>query len=667
MSAIDDKYAALGGPAGLLGSPTTPEQAAPDGVGRFRHYQRGSIYWTALTGAHEVHGAIRGKWSSLGWERSLLGYPLTDELPTPDGVGRFNHFAGGSIYWTLATGAHEVHGDIRIRWAALGWERGHLGYPTSDEMDTPHGDSRMSHFQGGAIYWDPQRRAYEVYKAPPPEVCNGQAKGKWQTPAYNSGVVGVHAALLHTNKILFFTYRDPGPHAPHAPQPHGDSSVLDLATGTVTRPPLDTGEMNLFCAGQALMADGRLFIGGGERQHPGVLSLHTFTPGGADGGTWKYLRDMPDGRWYATCTTLHNGRIFILGGRAWNAEGGNRPNATYEIFAPVAGLQPRRPAPILTEVGPFDTYPFVFVLPSGKLFIHAGARTRFLNLSTLSFDATALEAAARPGRHARTYNMEGTCVLLPLMPNSRPPYRARVMVMGGGGAPPVDIRTTATNTCEILDLGEATPAWRLVAPMAQPRVMPDAVLLPDGKVLVMNGSSTGFADNGANPVYEAELYDPASNTWTTLCRMKIPRLYHATALLLPDGRVMTTGTDSMWNPDPFHIAQLRLEFFSPPYLFRGARPTISNAPADIRYNTGFTVATPSAGSVTSVSLLRCGSVTHSFNSDQRYVGLTINSRTTSSLTLQAPPNGFVAPPGYYLLFILKDGVPSVGRFVRLRP
>jgi hypothetical protein len=231
----------------------------------------------------------------------------------------------------------------------------------------------------------------------------------------------------------------------------------------------------------------------------------------------------------------------------------------------------------------------------------------------------------------------------------------------------VDIRTPATNTCEILDLGEATPAWRLVAPMAQPRVMPDAVLLPDGKVLVMNGSSTGFADNGANPVYEAELYDPASNTWTTLCRMKIPRLYHATALLLPDGRVMTAGTDSMWNPDPFHIAQLRLEFFSPPYLFRGTRPTISNAPADIRYNTGFTVATPSAGSVTSVSLLRCGSVTHSFNSDQRYVGLTINSRTASSLALQAPPNGFVAPPGYYLLFILKDGVPSVGRFVRLRP
>ena len=106
MTAIDDKYASLGGPSGWLGAPAGPESTPPDGVGRFRHFANGSIYWFPATGAHEVHGAIRGLWSQLGWERSFLGYPATDELTTPDGVGRYNHFQGGSIYWTPQTGAH---------------------------------------------------------------------------------------------------------------------------------------------------------------------------------------------------------------------------------------------------------------------------------------------------------------------------------------------------------------------------------------------------------------------------------------------------------------------------------------------------------------------------------------------------------------------------------
>ena len=95
--------------------------------------------------------------------------------------------------------------------------------------------------------------------------------------------------------------------------------------------------------------------------------------------------------------------------------------------------------------------------------------------------------------------------------------------------------------------------------MSQPRVMPDSVLLPTGKVLVMNGSSTGKADAGANPVYAVELYDPDGDTWTSMASMAVPRLYHSTALLLPDGRVMTAGSDSAWNPDPFHSSELRVE------------------------------------------------------------------------------------------------------------
>ena len=145
------KWNALGAAGGFLGAPLNDETGTPDGVGRYNHFQNGSIYWTPDTGAHEVHGMIRDKWASLGWERSFLGYPVTDETTTPDGIGRYNHFQGGSIYWTPKTGAHEVHGMIRDKWASLGWERGKLKYPTSDEFQD--GAYRRTNFQGGFIRW----------------------------------------------------------------------------------------------------------------------------------------------------------------------------------------------------------------------------------------------------------------------------------------------------------------------------------------------------------------------------------------------------------------------------------------------------------------------------------------------------------------------------------
>jgi LGFP repeat len=105
FSAIQKKYNILGGPAGFLGAPTTVETVVPDGVGRFRNFQEGTIYWSPNTGAHEMHGAIRELWVSMGWERSFLGYPVTDELPTPNNVGRFSDFQGGQIAWSPALGA----------------------------------------------------------------------------------------------------------------------------------------------------------------------------------------------------------------------------------------------------------------------------------------------------------------------------------------------------------------------------------------------------------------------------------------------------------------------------------------------------------------------------------------------------------------------------------
>ncbi|WTW95901.1 hypothetical protein OG216_22080 [Streptomycetaceae bacterium NBC_01309] len=160
--AIRDKWAQLGWER-TFGFPLTSELTTPDGRGRFNHFQGGSIYWTPWTGAHEVHGAIRDKWAQLGWERGVLGYPLTDELVTPDGRGRFVHFERGSIYWSPQTGAREVYGKIRDTWAAQGWELGRLGYPTSGEY-TPAPGQRRNNFQHGYIVWDARTGATRIVR-----------------------------------------------------------------------------------------------------------------------------------------------------------------------------------------------------------------------------------------------------------------------------------------------------------------------------------------------------------------------------------------------------------------------------------------------------------------------------------------------------------------------
>jgi hypothetical protein len=154
--AIRDHWNATGGLGGFLGLPVTNELVAPDGVGRYNHFSGASIYWTPVTGVHDVRGLIRDKWASMGWEKGL-GYPITDEMGSPDGVGRYSHFQNGVIYFTPSVGqAHEVHGAILTKWQQMGWETGSLGYPITDEIDDPGvAGGRVNRFQHGSLHWKP--------------------------------------------------------------------------------------------------------------------------------------------------------------------------------------------------------------------------------------------------------------------------------------------------------------------------------------------------------------------------------------------------------------------------------------------------------------------------------------------------------------------------------
>src|SRR3712207_5031940 len=181
VGSILTRYLALGGATGRLGYPTTDERATPVPGGRYNHFQGGSIYWTSATGAHAVGGAIRGVWGALGWEKGRLGFPTTDEKPTPRRPGAYNHFQGGSVYWSPTTGAHAVWGDIRAVWAAQGWENGQLGFPTTDERRTPNQQGAATWFQGGSIYWSPATGAHSVL---------GAIGGTWAALGYENSALG---------------------------------------------------------------------------------------------------------------------------------------------------------------------------------------------------------------------------------------------------------------------------------------------------------------------------------------------------------------------------------------------------------------------------------------------------------------------------------------------
>jgi hypothetical protein len=152
---IGAKHQSLGGDAGWLGAPVGEATVCPDGRGWFQPYRNGSIYWAPGAGTHEVHGAIRDQWAAMGWERSGIGYPTSDEIDVGDGRGRVSQFERGSIYWTPQTWAHEIYGVIRERWLALGGPASFLGYPTTGERDLPNGRGRFNDFERGQIAWSP--------------------------------------------------------------------------------------------------------------------------------------------------------------------------------------------------------------------------------------------------------------------------------------------------------------------------------------------------------------------------------------------------------------------------------------------------------------------------------------------------------------------------------
>ena len=252
----------------------------------------------------------------------------------------------------------------------------------------------------------------------------------------------------------------------------------------------------------------------------------------------------------------------------------------------------------------------------------------------------------------------------------------KIVFIGGGNDA---VTNLPTNIVETIDLNQNPPTWKAAASMHFRRRQHNATLLPDGTVLVTGGTQGGGGLGGqgfndltqGEPIRAAELWDPRDNTWTLLAEENTDRCYHSTAVLLPDGRVMSAGGGEYQPTDVLAAnvpadTHLDMQIFSPPYLFKGPRPQIQNAPAAISYGQEFKVATPDAAEIDMASLVRLSSVTHSFNANQRINFLT-PSVGIDFVTLTAPANAKLCPPGHYLLFLLnKSGVPSIGTIIEVQ-
>ena len=444
-------------------------------------------------------------------------------------------------------------------------------------------------------------------------------------------IVPIHVNLLPTGLVIAWDRMDFSVNATH---PH----LYDPQTGGIF-PTEDPGR-DVFCAGHTLLADGRMFAAGGHIEDFWGLDMgHMFNPWT---GRWYPLPSgerMNAGRWYPTNTLLPSGDVLVTSGLIDSPRHMNQLPQVFEV-----ATNTWRDLTTATRLLPM--YPRMHVVADGRVFYAGpGADTGYLDTS---------------GTGSWTAFGRTTTGLLRDYGSSVQYDEGKILIAGGGGtlgAPP-------TNTVELLDLNQAAPAWRPAQPMAFGRRHHNATLLPDGTVLMTGGTSGEGDNNATGAIHEAELWDPQTETWTTLGRAQRPRLYHSIALLLPDGRVLT-GASGHPSPDEAD-SEFNIEMFSPPYLFRGPRPEITQAPDQASLGETIAITTPNAANITAVNLLRPGAVTHAQDQSQGINRLTFTATDDATLSVTLPDNGNVLLPGYHMVFLINNaGVPSVASWIKI--
>jgi FtsP/CotA-like multicopper oxidase with cupredoxin domain len=466
-------------------------------------------------------------------------------------------------------------------------------------------------------------------------LLNAATRGAWELLPCDSQVLAVHMALLRTGKVLLFS--GSGNFIPRHDAHQYGSVLWDYEQGTFAAPPIT---YDVFCAGQAFLPSGDLLVAGGTEAYDPFRGLPDASIFRADAEAWSSVASMADGRWYPTLVALGDGRMVAVSG---TNEAGTATNEIPEVFDSATS----RWTPLAARTTNWPLYPHLFLLRTGEVFFTGGSLGGPGFPGPLILDLSTGTTRAVPGLSAP--NLRGQCasVFLP------PAQDQRVMIIAGGGGDPF---VTVPNA-DIVDLSGETLSYMPTDPLHHPRTHLNAVILPDRTVFVTGGGSV----SEAGAVLEAEIYDPSTGRWTLAATARVPRFYHSVAVLLPDGRVVTAGSNPNRGDD-----ELRLELYHPPYLFRGPRPLIDDSPEQIRYGGRFSVRTPQARHLQWVQITRPMATTHSCDSEQRLVDLPFTVHGLCELEIEVPNDPNLAPPGWYLLTIVDHHrIPSVARWVHL--
>ena len=470
--------------------------------------------------------------------------------------------------------------------------------------------------------------------------------GQWNTLPNLMPINPIHVGLLPNSEVLVVAGSGAcAPNIagcptspPYGPSNGGGALLMNPFTGQVISQ--FTTPFDMFCNGLVLLPDGTALIAGGNLQYnpfKGVQQAAIFDP---TTNTFTEQPNMAHGRWYPTLLTLGSGTIMTFSGLN---ETTGATNPAVEFFTEGSGWSTQYIAPFTP-----DLYPRLHLLPSGLVFYSSSTPTsKMFNPTTTTWNSNFAHTNYGGSR------LYGSSVMLPLTPANN--YDPQVMILGGGNP--------ATNTTEIIDLGSATPTWHYGPSMSQSRIEMNTVMLPTGNVLALGGSLNN--EDASTASLNADLYNPTTNTFSSAGANAFPRLYHSVAMLLPDATVWVAGGNPGQN-----IVEHHMEIYQPAYLFNSngslaARPSITSAPSSVSYGSSFNITTPEANNISSVVLIRNPTVTHAFGMDQRNVILSFTAGN-GTLTATAPPNGNIAPPGYYMLFVLNNaGVPSVATFIQV--
>ena len=478
--------------------------------------------------------------------------------------------------------------------------------------------------------------------------------GRWSEPVpiTVSGITYsiMNAAMLRSGKVLLI------PSSTNTVLWNPSTSAFTVRNGATTGL-----TANLFCSGHSFLGDGTLLVVGGGGAFIGLPSSVEGWKFDPINETWsKTCGDMAYRRWYPTALTLGDdpARVLVISG--WLDDFATTA-PQMEVYSPLTDTFSLVTAsgPAGEKVGP-QTYPGMHLLPGGEVFYapvgfgdcgqtaNPYGATEQSGIFTLAGSVTG--SWTNTGANVRTKGMSA----LLLQPTY--PY-VQVLVVGGG-------TLAQSGKARLINLSAMTPAWGPEFTLLHPRIHPNVVLLPDGKVFICGGlEETGTPATGG----PCEMYDPAAGTIAEMDEVAYPRHYHSVALLLPSGQVMAAGgaTAGGCSLSVFNT----IEVYSPPYLFMGARPTIAGLPASAGYGKNFKIDTPDADTIEKVVLVRPMAVTHQTDSEQRVVPLQFHQSGHDRLTAKMPkktlPHG-LAPCGYYMLFILNAaGVPSEAQFIQL--